>query len=239
MNPKNTDPRPTVVQRLKWALNEGLGTTLSRLRAIVYDYWFDWRYRIDTCANTELDALKIESGSKEHGRRYQPTRVLALRHMFRALKPLLPGDSVVVDYGSGRGRVLFVAAEFGFAMSRGIEFSSELCADARRNAAKFYARCARAGRMETIEADATQYEVKEDETLFFFGNPFGDPIFEKVVTKIIASLKRHPRRIYVAYYNPNSAHIIEQSGFFEFLPKFTVPGYNFRIYTNKNALAGS
>ncbi len=237
MNPKNSTYRPTVIQRFKWAMNEGVGTTFSRLCAITYDYWFDWRYGIDTCTNTELEELKIECSSKVHGRRYQPTRVLALRHMFRALKPLLPGDCEVVDYGSGRGRVLFVAAELGFAIARGIEFSAELCADARKNAEKFYSYSPHAGRIETIETDATQYEVKVNERLFFFANPFGDPIFEKVIAQIIASLQRHPRRIYIAYYNPNSAHIIEKSGFFEFLPEFVVPGYNFRIYTNSNSSA--
>ena len=51
--------------------------------------------------------------------------------LFKKLK--IPDDKVFIDIGSGKGRVLLIAAEFGIKEVRGIEFSPVLCEIAKKN----------------------------------------------------------------------------------------------------------
>lgn len=69
---------------------------------------------------------------------YMATKTVHLRMALKALK--IPKGKVLVDIGSGKGRVLLVASEFGFREARGIEFSPKLCAIAKENLEIFKAK---------------------------------------------------------------------------------------------------
>src|SRR5439155_18999595 len=93
---------------------QGVTASIGKLRALITDRLFDLRFGVETSAESDLAGLTIASANREAGYRYDPARVLPLRRALSALRPLFNPDSILVDIGSGKGRVLLVASEFGF-----------------------------------------------------------------------------------------------------------------------------
>ena len=123
-------------------------------------------------------------------------------------------DYVFVDFGSGKGRTLLLAAEAGFKRCEGVEFSAELNRVARSNLQAY-----RSGRFADKviihDMDAAQYTVPDDEPcVIYLYNPFGGPVFSAVLERIIDSWKRRPRDMWIIYLNPKLASRVEQTGIF-------------------------
>lgn len=212
----------------------GFGTTALRLRVLAADYLFDLRWGVETCSWSELGGLSIRSDNRARGVAYQPTHVLPLRRLFAALRDSLTPDSVLVDIGSGKGRVLMVASDYGFREARGVEFARELCEIARRNLAKYAARTGTATRFEVVEADAAERQVKPDENIFVMYNPFDSFVLERVLEKLAASLSEKPRRVLIVYFNPRWAEVLDRKGYFK-VAEFDFWGYRFAVYSNQRA----
>jgi hypothetical protein len=192
-----------MVSRISQSLHqEGLMATFAKVYGLGLDYWFDFRYGIDTCSWSELESLSIASENKAAGYRYQPARIMPLRKLLANIVRQLPANPVLVDFGSGKGRVLLVAAEWGIRELRGVEFSPELCRIARRNCDRFKAQSGIAATFQIMECDAVRYTVQPDENLFFFYNPFDESVLNKVLDNITGSLLSHPRKALIVYYNP-------------------------------------
>lgn len=211
--------------------------SLAKLYTVGVDHWFDFRYQTDTCAVSELGPLTIRSGHKENGTLYRPIRIVPLRRFFAAVRPRLPQDSVLVDFGSGRGRVLLLAAEFGFKEARGIEFAHELCVSSRRNCERYQARTGTATRFATLEMDATKYEIQPDENFFMFCNPFDDSILKVVLENIARSLAQAPRPAWLAYYNPKWDGEIQKQPAFRLVEALSFLGHHrINLYAHEPAL---
>lgn len=225
----------SALERLKFSLrNQGLSATLGKLWGLVVDYWFEFRYGLDTCSCSELDGLTVAGDNKAKGYRYQPTRVRPLRRLFNAVMPMVPPESVLVDFGSGKGRVLLVAAESGFREVRGVEFAHELCEVARKNVARYKAKTGVETDFKIIESDAAKYIVSADENVFVVCNPFDETILGAVLDNIAASLRKQPRKVLILYYNPRWGHVIEQRNEFVRVERFNYWGLIFTVYSNRN-----
>jgi precorrin-6B methylase 2 len=164
--------------------------------AVIEDRAFDWRYGVDTRSITPLKNLTIDSRHVAHGVHYAPTRVRYFRAMLRTLP--VPPDSVFVDIGAGKGRMLLLAAESGrFRKIVGVEFSAELCRTAEQNIRRFRRHCAGNVTIEVVHADAADYEVHPDQNVFFMFNPFGPVVMKQVIQRIGQSLEERPRPIWM------------------------------------------
>lgn len=118
---------------------------------------------------------------------------------------LQPSD-VVVDVGSGKGRVLCVAARYVVQEVIGIEAVPELCQAAEKNSRHLR------GRKSPIviyNALAQEFDYSKG-TVFTFFNPFGAATLSTVVERIHAGLQHRPRPIRIAYANPEHDHILAQ-----------------------------
>jgi precorrin-6B methylase 2 len=164
--------------------------------AVLEDQAFDWRYGVDTTGTTPLEDLAIDSRHVAHGVQYQPTRVRYFRAVLRVLP--IPHDSVFVDLGAGKGRLLLLAAQSGrFRKVVGVEFSAELCRTAEQNIRSFQRHYAGNVTFEVVHADAADYEVQPDQNVFFMFNPFGPVVMQQVIQRVGQSLEDAPRRIWV------------------------------------------
>jgi SAM-dependent methyltransferase len=106
--------------------------TLRRRR----DRIFDETQGVDTAGYIELTALRtIDVAAKPFGAHYLPSPVAFVRKLLRGLN-IRYESYVFVDLGSGKGRVLLLAAELPFKEIIGVEFSPELHAIARSNIAR-------------------------------------------------------------------------------------------------------
>ncbi len=213
--------------------SQGLTETVLKSYSIIADHLFDIWYGIDTCKWAELSDLTIHNSvNREKGYPYQPTRLVPLRKLFNVINSIIPPDSVLVDFGCGKGKVLLAASEFGFKEVRGVEFAHELCEIAEKNCAVYKARKGFITEYRIIECDVTDYDINTDENVFFMFNPFDETIMAKVLCRIAASLQVKHRPILVIYYNPKYAHVIEQRDAFGRLREFNFWGYKFTVYSN-------
>jgi len=221
------------LQRRGWA------GTADTLLTISTERLFDWRYGTETLAHAELAGLDILSANKAQGLSYVPTRVRPLRRLFHALK--LPRTGAFIDYGCGKGRVLMLAAEYGFPRVVGVEFSPALAAIARRNIAAFTLKRLRLGDIEIIENDAARYVVPDDAGVFYFFAPFTEMIMSAVLDNIGHSLARQPRTAFILFQEimspPDTAElsrrvhgVVGNTGRFHLLARHVISSNGFVVY---------
>jgi SAM-dependent methyltransferase len=219
-------------ERLRASLaKRGWRTTFKGMTAALEDRLFDLRYGTDTAARVELDALDIPGDNKVHGVSYTPTHGRAFQRMIESLR--LPHDSVLVDLGCGKGKVLLLACRNRFKRIVGVEFSGELCAVARRNLERFRERTTVATPVEIVEQDAADYAISSDENVFFLFNPFDAVVMARVMRNIRASLERRRRDVWIVYNNPVCRGVIQRAGGFVETGVSVHGSSRFGVYVNR------
>lgn len=176
----------------------GLVTTV---RYITSDLVFDMKYQIDTINTAQLDTLQIDSQNKAVGNYYEGTNAYIFQKMISRVK-LEPSQSTFVDFGSGKGKAMFMAAEFGFRKVIGVEFSIELVETCRRNLEIFRARSRSKTEFEILHMDASEYQIPPEADLLFFSNPFNEELTDKVIGNILRSHDQTPREVWVVHLHP-------------------------------------
>ncbi|HLQ38767.1 MAG TPA: methyltransferase domain-containing protein [Planctomycetota bacterium] len=222
--------------RLRQGLAQnGVRKTVHGIACKLDDLWFDLRHGTDTAGRVVLDALEIRSDNKSRGVNYTPTHASAFRGLIGALS--LPSDSVLVDLGCGKGKILLLACQYRFKRIVGVEFSGELCAVARRNVALFKQRAALASDIEIIEHDAADYAIANDDNVIFMFNPFDAVVLGQVMKNILASLERRDRRIWIVYNYPVCRDVILESGVFVESGTYEHGSSRFSVYGNRSDAA--
>ena len=194
----------------------------------VGDRWFDFRHGTDTRRLIELEHLDIASDNKTFGMRYEVTRARPFRKLLAKLD--LPKDGVFVDFGSGKGRVLMMAAELGFERIVGVEFSHELCDVARKNLAVFRTKSRLDVDIQILEMDVVDYEIRPVENVFFMFNPFDSEVMRIIVDKISKSVYDHPRKTWLIYQYPECRDAIDANELFELTGRHRWSGCEFLVY---------
>ena len=210
----------------------GLAATAMHVVGTIRDHVFDWQSGTDTSSWVALKDLQIESESAVRGVDYHPTRARPFRKLLSRLD--LSRDRAFVDFGCGKGRAVLLAMEYGFRKVTGIEFSASLSETARRNVEIFGARINAESIVEIVHGDVIDYTIADDETVFYFFNPFDEVIFGKVLSNIQASLASAPREISLIYYNPVQHQTIEDKApFLGLAQKYDIAGCVFNVYRGK------
>lgn len=224
--------RQSVVRPFRWAIasiqHKGLIETVKIATSVSIDLLFDWRYGTDTIRWVERAAIDTSSENKPRSTPYQATKARPLLRLLEAL--VLPRDSVFVDIGSGKGRVLLIASGYGFRKVVGIEFSGTLCNIARKNVEVFGKSAQLRSPIEVVEADATQYRFRPEERVFYMYNPFDASVMAQVIENLRGSLKTNPRKVWLIYNTPVHHEVVHQSGLFKTDSYVENAGNRFRIY---------
>lgn len=176
----------------------GLVTTI---RYVFSDLLFDMRYKIDTINTEQLENLDIDSPNKEFGVYYEGTNAYIFKKALSSFK-IDEAKSCFVDFGSGKGKAMFMAAERGFRKVIGVEFSIELVETCRKNLEIFKQRSKSKTQFEIIHMDASQYEIPTEANLLFFSNPFNEMLTTKVIDNILRSYEKAPREMWVIHLYP-------------------------------------
>jgi 16S rRNA G966 N2-methylase RsmD len=222
----------SLLSRINYSLHhQGMTGPFIRVINLITDYWFDFRFNLNTCSMAELKKLTIDSTNLENGFMYMPAKVIPLRRAFNYIQPMLAPDSVLVDFGSGKGRVLLIAMESGFKEVHGIEFAHELCVIAKKNLAIYKDKNRLSAVYKVVETDATKYVITPDENVFFMFNPFNEIVLNKVLDNILISEQVSPRKILIIYGNPKYGNVIEQRNEFKKLKTETFLHHTFSFYT--------
>ncbi len=146
----------------------------------------------------------------ERGHHYMASRWSTLVFMLK--EDEVSPDDIFIDFGSGKGRVVYHAACLPLKRVIGVEMSEKLNQVARRNIERTRHRL-KCQDVKLITADILDYEIPDDLTIAFFFNTIDGPAFCTVIDRIVASLRRNPRQLTVIYNNPRMHDYLVQSGF--------------------------
>ncbi len=140
--------------------------------------------------------------------RYEPTSYSGLICAFDELEGIMTKYDRLVDFGCGKGRVLFYVNQRFQCEVCGIEVDENLYEQALDNRAYFNTRFRDTmERIEIINGKAEEYEIRPEDNVFYFFNPFEINIFEQVVEHIMESVKKYPRRVFVMMYYPKEEYV--------------------------------
>lgn len=174
---------------------------IATAQFVISDLLFDFKYKVDTINTRFLDELDIDSPNKAHGYRYEGTNVYVFNYVFSRAQ--IDGtNSVFVDFGSGKGRAMIMAAERGFRKAIGVEFSAELVEICKKNLEIYRAAAKAKTQFEVVFGDAADFQIPADADFLYFANPFDEVLIAKVIARILDSLKDFPREITVMHLFP-------------------------------------
>jgi SAM-dependent methyltransferase len=174
---------------------------------------FDGRYGIDTSG--VIDGAVALDVSSEHGMNatgYQAIQIPVFRQILRDL-PVDPAGYAFMDFGSGKGRALMMAAEYGFKRVIGVEFSPMLHETARRNIENFRMRNPAASEIVLECRDAAAAEIPRENLVCFLYNPFDCAVMRKLLANLEGAHWANKLPMVIVYRNPVCAHLLDSAAF--------------------------
>ncbi|MBN1507137.1 MAG: class I SAM-dependent methyltransferase [Sedimentisphaerales bacterium] len=170
------------------------------------DSRFDAIHGTDTSGVILLKDLDVQGENIKECNWYGPMPV----KIFRRIMDHLPMDFHTyefIDFGSGKGRVLLLASDYGFRRITGVEFAPELHRISARNVAILERDTRKPSRIETLCIDATEFVLPAIPAVLFFHSPFTGRVLERVLGNILTSFATCPREIVLIFYGTNSQSI--------------------------------
>ena len=183
-------------------------STPSSRRQRYGDIDFDWDHRVDTTGAT------VSWNDRFVGHlhsAYQPTEPAAFHQMMDALGTDF-SQFTFIDIGSGKGRVLLMAADYPFSRVIGVELLSALHRIAEQNIDTYYETRRRCPQVESRCQNAVDFEFPGEPIVLYLFNPLGEVNLMKVISNLTRSLTRKPRPAYALYHNPLLEHVLLNAG---------------------------
>jgi SAM-dependent methyltransferase len=186
----------------------GFGASIRSCVRSMEEWWFDTTRHVRTAGDVALpDAAKMV-GEIRDSEMYVPVRVA---NAHAALRDLPCGDLseyTFIDVGSGKGRMLFVAAEHPFRRVMGVEFSDDLHEQALANIGTYKYGRQRCREIASVHADAAAFEFPDEKLVIYMFNPFGPEVMRAMLANLERSLKRSPRHVVVVMLWPERADVV-------------------------------
>jgi len=135
---------------------------------------------------------------------YSPTGYGTIQKVIDYLK--LNKDDVFIDFGCGKGRVIFAVGTQRLKKVIGVELDKRLTDIAKANLSKLKFNNTP---IEILNINAIDFDPKEG-TIFFMFNPFEYKTMEDVLNNIKNSLISHHRKIRIVYHNPRFKSILDR-----------------------------
>ena len=181
---------------------------------LLADLWFDFRYKTDTAIVEATVDAATDSASAVHAIRYAPTRSRYFHAVMAEL--VFPPDSVFVDVGCGKGKVLIMAMDYDFAQVVGVEFSPRLAGIARRNVETYCRKTNRPNNCVIHTTDISTYAIGQHQNVFYLYHPFKRPVMERFLEQLNRSYDAAPRTMWLIYLEPQADchRLVEKQGGF-------------------------
>ena len=141
---------------------------------------FDQKYGVETSKSVQI--VPTDSPNFSHGNRYSAAGETVIRWCIENCG-MLHTETTFVDVGSGKGRVLIVAAMYAFKRIIGVEYSPALAAICRNNLQKLSI----TEKCEVIVGDAADFKFPDGNLLVFLYNPFDGVILNRVLRHLAAT----------------------------------------------------
>ena len=204
---------------------------MKKLRAYLHYFFYlgwNWNFRLATVIlyheirgekKYHINSIGIDdltnSVSEENLREasiYQPINYYIAEWLFDQLDKTEIENNAILDAGCGRGRVMAMAASYGFNKIYGIDVSPALCHQATKNMhtlTPLYP----SNSFTVICEDARNMVISPDISIIFMFNPFTATIMKPFMEKVMESIQQRPRKITMLYANPECKEILIEKGF--------------------------
>ena len=203
---------------------------------------FDRIYGMDTSGH--ISAHRLDNKDSENwtlGNEYGPTPALWLDSIFESLGSIFESLEMdfsnynFVDLGSGKGRVLLMAARFPFRNIIGVEYAADLHLAAINNLKMIEKVAPKCKNITALHMDILDFEIPEEATVIYFWNSFQELLVHKLIDKIEQSLRRKFRDIFIIYVVPHHSDIFDEINWLEYLNQTG----RAKIYRTKSAYFSS
>lgn len=181
----------------KMIMSEGIWETLKHAVNYLRCLYHEWYFGISTFEYIDRSELGIDNPDSYDS---TPTDYVSLRKVLKHIK-IEKNKDVFLDYGSGTGRVLIVAATLPFHKVIGVEISPKANKIASDNIERAKKRL-KCKDIEIVEADGASYRVPMEVTIIYFYNPFGESTLAATLDNIEASLVLRHRKVTIIYKGP-------------------------------------
>ena len=142
-----------------------------------------------------------DSHSDQYRYPYEPTQYCVLERL--ANSGLISKKNILLDYGTGKGRVCFYLSYQTRCRSIGIEYDERIFKVAEAN--REHAVSGKRTSFELVSAE--EYPVPTDVDRCYFFNPFSVEILRKVLARIYESYYENPREILLFFYYPSEEYV--------------------------------
>ncbi len=180
----------------------------ERRRSRFGDIDYDCDHAVDTTWARLPVSVRLREVFSE--RLYQPTVEEEFAAIMQNLAAVDFQTFTFIDLGSGKGRALLLASMYPFAQIVGVEVQPELDLIARQNIDRFCESGQQCRCIQSICADARDYDFPLSDIVLYLFNPFPDYVLREVLTNLVASAQRHSRSIFVLYNAPFEKHEFER-----------------------------
>jgi SAM-dependent methyltransferase len=179
-------------------------STPAQRRRRYGDAEYDWDYRVDTTSATVGWRERLIG---QFHSAYQPTEPALFKEMMASLKIDFQ-EFTFIDIGSGKGRVLLMAADYPFRRILGIELLPALHRVAQENLSAYKSDSQQCFALETVCGDAREFVFPAEPILLYLFNPLPELALIEVMANLENSLRQFPRVVYLLYHNPLLEHVL-------------------------------
>ncbi len=185
-------------------------STPERKRQLYGDADYDWDHHVNTTSAAVgwRDRLLGVFHSA-----YQPSEPAIFLEMLDALQQvgLDFRDFTFIDLGSGKGRTLLMASDYPFRRIVGVELLPALHSIAQENLGKYHSEAQKCFALESVCGDACKFVFPTEPSVLYLFNPLPEAGLRQVIANLEASLRVHPRGVYILYHNPLLEHVLSQN----------------------------
>lgn len=138
----------------------------------------------------------------------------------------LKKSDMFVDFGCGKGRLLFFVHNLFGSSVTGIEMDEQLYEKTIKNKDKYLRKIKSPNAPIHVERClAEEYKIKRSENKFYFFNPFSVHIFKKVINNILDSVEKNKRAVDLILYYPTDEYVehLEQNTPFTSIQEIKIP----------------
>lgn len=158
-----------------------------------------------------VKTMQIKKSDDADNFHYQGASYMVIFELLKKLPEHLKNKKLI-DFGSGKGRILFCAENAGFNDLTGVELDHELVKAAEENA-KLYLLKRKESKINFVCQNATTYSIPNNTAVFFFFNPFSEKIMIEVEKNISAYQVKTKEDVFIIYINPKFKNVWLNAGY--------------------------
>ena len=179
---------------------------------IRYEISGEKKYGIRTIGHDNLWGA-VSAEDRMHISIYEPLNYYTSSRLFNYLQPA-DFSSAFLDVGSGKGRLMAMAASYGFTEIFGVDICKKLC-----DTVSYTCRSIKTRYTDIFInnecTDARHYRVPDSVGIIFLFNPFDSVVMEEFIQRVFESLERKNRPLKILYANPQCKQQWLEAGFKE------------------------